>query len=190
METPTKQETASQWVHQYSDMLLSYAVQRVNDSHTARDMVQETFLEAWKRVDSYNGKASVKTWLFTILKNKIIDHYRKTSTRVARELVSLNDNTKLFFDEVDHWAVNTYPQKWGINYRTPIESNEFYSILDSCRSKLKEIQNTVFSLKYLDGLESEEICKLLQISLSNYWVMVHRAKIQLRACLEKNWFTK
>lgn len=183
-------QTASQWVYEYSDLLYGYAVQRVKDSHTAKDMVQETFLSAWRNADNYNGSASVKTWLFAILKNKITDHYRKVSTRAGAELVIADDNTAGFFDSEGHWAVNAYPQDWGINYSSSIENKEFYSVLNSCRSKLKEIQDAVFSLKYLDGMESGEICKVLQISPSNYWVLVHRAKIQLRACLEKNWFLK
>jgi RNA polymerase sigma-70 factor (ECF subfamily) len=79
---------------------------------------------------------------------------------------------------------------WGVDYNTVIEQKEFYSILELCKSKLKAVQNAVFSMKYLDGIESEEICKELNITSSNYWVLIHRAKLQLRTCLEKNWFNK
>ena len=92
-----------------------------------------------------------------------------------------------YFDEKEHWTKSASPTKWGAGEST-IEQKEFYEVLRKCKNKLKDIQNTVFSLKYLEGMESEEICKELNISASNYWVLIHRAKLQLRACLEKNWF--
>lgn len=190
MSLEQQQKDAAKWVNDYSDMLYGFAVQRVNDTNSARDIVQDTFLAAWRNVDNYTGQASVKTWLFTILKNKIIDHYRKTSSRSARELSGDAEEQELFFDSEDHWATNAYPKDWGINYDNRVETKEFYSILQKCKSKLKDIQASVFSMKYLDGLESEEICKVLNITSSNYWVLVHRAKVQLRACLETNWFVR
>lgn len=180
---------ATSWVKNYSDMLYRYALPRVNDSDLAKDLVQETFLAAWRNVEHYKGEATEKNWLFTILKNKIIDHYRKASTRLTDKL-SLFENEDGNFEENGHWQQNAKPNDWGIDYNTNIESKEFYSILSACKSKLKVLQNAVFSLKYLDGRESEEICKELNITPSNYWVLLHRAKTQLRACLEKNWFVK
>jgi RNA polymerase sigma-70 factor (ECF subfamily) len=80
------------------------------------------------------------------------------------------------------------PKEWGIDYNNSIESKEFFEVLEKCKSKLKEMQNAVFTMKYMEGMESEEICKALNITPSNYWVLLHRAKVQLRGCLEKNWF--
>ena len=79
------------------------------------------------------------------------------------------------------------PGEWGIDYQDKLETNEFYSVLNECKKKLQDLQQSVFSMKYLEELESVEICKALGISSSNYWVLIHRAKLQLRACLEKNW---
>ncbi len=190
MELSDQQHKASDWVHEYSDMLFNYAAQRVPDVHTAKDIVQETFLAAWRNIANYNREASVKTWLFTILKNKLIDHYRKISTRVTEEISATAQADRLYFDEADHWTEKAYPADWGVAYDNPIESKEFYMILDNCKKKLREIQNVVFSMKYLDGYDSDEICRSLQLSNSNYWVLIHRAKTQLRGCLEKNWFLK
>lgn len=78
-------------------------MQRVKDTHIAKDLVQETFLAAWRNVDKYNGEASVKTWLFTILKNKIIDQYRKSTTRLTDELNSDEADQDVFFDTAGHW---------------------------------------------------------------------------------------
>lgn len=184
MQILNQEQTASQWVNEYSDILYAYAVRRVSDSHTAKDLVQETFLSAWRNIDNYNSKASVKTWLFTILKNKIVDHYRKLSVRSTDEI------TSHYFENDGHWTTEASPADWHFTPALSVETKEFHAILDDCRGKLREIQNAVFSLRYLDGLESEEICKVLEISASNYWVLIHRAKLQLRACLEKNWFLR
>jgi RNA polymerase sigma-70 factor (TIGR02943 family) len=183
-----QQANATRWVKDYSDMLYRYAMPRVSDSDIAKDLVQETFLAAWRNIETYKGEASEKNWLFTILKNKIIDHYRKASTRLTDKLTDANDDVQ--FDEVGHWNKENKPNEWGIDYSNPVEAKEFYSVLAKCKNKLKEIQNTVFSMKYLDGFDSEDICKELGITASNYWVLLHRAKVQLRGCLEKNWFLK
>jgi RNA polymerase sigma-70 factor (ECF subfamily) len=180
---------ATKWVKDYSDVLYRYALPRVSDDALAKDLVQETFLAAWRNVESYKGEASEKNWLFTILKNKIIDHYRKASTRLTDKLSS-RANEDGSFEEDGHFTQNARPNEWGIDYSNNIESKEFYSVLEKCKSKLKEIQNAVFTMKYLDGFESEDICKELGITASNYWVLLHRAKVQLRNCLEKNWFVK
>jgi RNA polymerase sigma-70 factor (ECF subfamily) len=178
---------ATKWVNEYGDMLYRYAVPRVNDKEVAKDLVQDTFLAAWRNHDNFKGEISEKNWLFTILKNKIIDHYRRASTRLTE---SLPENDSPYFDEVEHWTEQAGPKEWGIDYNQGVERKEFYEILNKCRQKLKEVQSAVFAMKYLDGLDSEEICKELNISASNFWVLIHRAKLNLRACLEKNWILK
>ena len=174
------------WVNDYSDILYNYALQRIKDADDAKDLVQETFLAAWRNIDNYNGDASVKTWLVAILKNKIIDQYRKNASKKEQAL-EINEGETIFFDGEDHWSKGFYPKDWKIDYEHNIESKEFYIILNACKKKLKKIQFQVFSMKYMDDLESDEICKLLNLSNANYWVLIHRAKVQLRACLEINW---
>lgn len=182
-----KEEKLTSWVNEYSDMLYSYTTNKVTDAAIAKDIVQETFIAAWRNMDNYTGAASVKTWLFTIAKNKIYDYYRKLATKSGTILATAyKANTQQLFEEDGHWKQEIKPNEW--HNSSSMETKEFYTVLDSCKHKLKEIQSAVFSLKYEDGLESEEICKVLAISTSNYWVIVHRAKVQLRVCLEKNWF--
>jgi RNA polymerase sigma-70 factor (ECF subfamily) len=183
------QLNATKWVNEYGDMLYRYALPRVNDSDTAKDLVQETFLSAWHNYGNFKGEISEKNWLFTILKNKIIDHFRKASTRLTESLPGIAD-TDPYFDEVEHWTSTSTPRDWQTDLNSAIDRKEFYEVLNKCKAMLKEIQNTVFTMKYLDGLESDDICKVLNITTSNYWVLIHRAKLQLRACLEKNWFLK
>lgn len=184
MLTPTK------WVKNYSDTLFRFALLRVNDRETAKDLVQETFLAAYRNIENFKGEISEKNWLFLILKNKIIDHYRKKSNELLTELDECEESIQEYFDDGGHWKNNTAPLKWNTEHGSSIESKEFFEILNKCLKKLNELTRIVFTLKYLDEKESDEICKELTISSSNYWVMIHRAKLQLRSCLEKNWFAK
>lgn len=170
-------------------MLYRYALPRVNNTEVAKDLVQDTFLAAWRNRENFKGEISEKNWLYTILKNKIIDHFRKASTRLTDSLPGVADEEP-YFDEAQHWIPASYPKDWNNDSDAPIIQKEFFDVLRSCKSKLKQLQNTVFTMKYLDGLDSEEICKALNLTASNYWVLIHRAKLQLRACLEKNWFAK
>jgi RNA polymerase sigma-70 factor (TIGR02943 family) len=174
----------TKWVENYADALYAYTLARVNDVQQAEDIVQNTFLSAWKARETYKGQASEKNWLYAILKNKIVDHFRKqTSSRITLS----TGEEELYFDEGGHWTGETTPKEWGVHLDQPVEAKEFYSILDKCKQKLKDIQQSVFVMKYMEDIESEEICKVLNITPSNYWVLIHRAKLNLRKCLEKNW---
>ncbi len=184
METNRKLN-AENWIRDYSDALYKYTVLRVTDTGIAEDIVQETFLSAWRNRDNFKGEASEKNWLYTICKNKIIDHYRKKGSSIIKYAEA--DNTASFFDETEHWSQENSPKEWGINYQQTVEKKEFYGILEKCKTKLQQMQQSVFVMKYLDDLDTEEICKVLGITSSNYWVLIHRAKLSLRSCLEKNW---
>jgi RNA polymerase sigma-70 factor (TIGR02943 family) len=172
------------WVRNYSDLLFSHAVQRGFDHDSAKDLVQDTFYSAWKNMGGFEGKASVKNWLFVILKNKITDHYRKTSSQV-NVLLSEYDPQ---FDNADHWVRSAYPKELTLDPNNSSDQGELQQILERCSGKLNRIQKAVFFMKYLDELESTDICQQLSITANNYWILLHRAKVQLRACLEKNWF--
>lgn len=178
-----------QWVSLYADTLYAYTLPRVNDSNLAEDIVQDTFLSAWRAKEQYKGEASEKNWLFSICKNKIIDHYRKKAKDILQPLQE-QGATDDFFDEKGHWTQESRPAEWGINQQQRVEQKEFYQVLDACRKKLQQLQQAVFSMKYMEDLDSAEICKALGITSSNYWVLIHRAKLQLRACLEKNWINR
>lgn len=171
------------WVDNYADTLYAYAMARVNDMQQAEDIVQNTFLSAWKARETYKGQASEKNWLYAILKNKIIDHFRKQSTS---KLTLAAGEEQIYFED-GHWSDASAPKEWGVQLEQPFETKEFYSILQKCKQKLKDIQQSVFAMKYMEDLDSEEICKVLNITPSNYWVLIHRAKLHLRKCLEKNW---
>lgn len=171
------------WVENYADQLFGYAYTRVRDQQFAEDIVQSTFLSAWKGRAGYNGGASEKNWLFAICKNKIIDHFRKRNTGYSIQ----EQEEDFYFDHTGHWKDETSPEDWGETIEHPGDQREFFEVLERCISKLGLIQQQVFALRYLDDLNSELICKNLGITQANYWVLIHRAKLHLRACLEKNW---
>ncbi|MEW6194180.1 MAG: sigma-70 family RNA polymerase sigma factor [Bacteroidota bacterium] len=179
-----------EWVKKYSDLLFRFAILRVNDRETAKDLVQETYLAAYRNIDSFKGEISEKNWLFLILKNKIIDYYRKKSNEILTELDECENALEDYFDDKGHWKSQMVPTGWNADYNNALESKEFFDILNKCLQRLSELSRIVFTLKYLDEKESDEICKELTITSSNYWVVIHRAKLQLRACIEKNWFVK
>ncbi len=190
MNELASQKEADSWVNENSDLLFRFALHRVKDEAIAKDLVQDTFMAAWKSQDSFKGDASIKNWLFGILKNKIVDHYRKNAKHKTDQLIDFDRQEESFFNKNEHWKKDTRPQYWEPASDSELEQNEFYDVLGDCQKRLKEIQQAVFSLKYLDGLDSSEIVAVLGITESNYWVLMHRAKMQLRSCLEKNWFEK
>ncbi|MFY8127859.1 MAG: sigma-70 family RNA polymerase sigma factor [Chitinophagaceae bacterium] len=176
------------WVDNYSDALFAYTLKRIgNNVEQAEDIVQETFLSAWKSKASFNGTASEKTWLYVICKNKIIDYYRKESNK-KHESLEANQEDNMYFVEDGHFNNNYKPENdVSFNVTDLLQQKEFFKVLYTCKQKLKEIQEKVFSMKYLEQIEADEICNLLGITTQNYWVLMHRAKLQLRTCLEKNW---
>ncbi|HEY0742586.1 MAG TPA: sigma-70 family RNA polymerase sigma factor [Chryseosolibacter sp.] len=179
-----KEEQFRSWVRLYSDTLFRHAILRGFDHDTARDLTQDTFISAWRSMHNFEGKTSVKNWLFVILRNKITDHYRKA---VNHSAVFISDYD-VQFDEGGHWAKAFYPRELIVNPAEAVDHAEFNGILQRCSDKLNQAQKAVFFMKYVDDLDSDDICVQLSITPNNYWTLLHRAKVQLRACLEKNWF--
>ncbi len=182
MFTANATHIVNDWIKKYSDTFYDYLCKRVFDKIAAKDILQETFIAAWKNSSSFKNQSSEKTWLFSILKNKLYDHYRY----IVKVKTDLPDNS-YFFDEADHWTETAAPKHWE-DAATSLNKKEFYLILDQCKTKLTQVQQLAFTMKYIDEHEPHFICKVLQITTSNYWVIIHRCKLQLRSCLEKNWF--
>lgn len=178
------------WISLYADYLLNYAYFRVRDKALAEDLMQDTFISALKSQHTYNGTANEKTWLTAILKNKIIDYYRSKLSKQSKITDSIDNNTNNDYFNAEtsyHWFEKKQPQDWNSTEKS-IESIEFNTTLVNCMKKMPEKLAAVFSLKYIDDEATETICKEVGITSSNYWVIIHRAKLQLRECLEKNWF--
>jgi len=178
------------WVSKHADYLYAYTITRINDEEQARDLVQETFLAALEKAQNFEGRSSERTWLTSILKNKIIDIYRKKSSAFAKrtDVLEAEEEQQDFFESSDgHWKAAHAPQPFGIEHYDPLHNKEFTSILQKCMQKLPALWSAVFTMKHMDDETTEFICNELKVTQSNYWVIIHRAKINLRACLQKNW---
>lgn len=173
-----------QWVEFYADYLYAYTIKRVRDREQARDLVQDTFLAALERTDKFDGRCSERSWLTAILKNKIFDVYRKRS----RQCVALLEEDMWFFDpELDNWKKKHRPDPFGIEQGDPLQNKELRVVLQNCLQKLPPLWLVVFSRKHIDDEPTKTICSELNISDANFWVIIHRSKVNLRASLQKNW---
>ncbi len=172
------------WVDDHGDYLYRYALVRLRDPSRAEDAVQETFLAAWKSRDSFRQDASVRTWLTGILKHKIVDQMRGRAQQDA-----LRAGTDSLDDLFDRRGLAKAPARaWHGDPAKDFERSEFWACFHSCLSKLPQKLADAFVLREIDGLASDEICKDLGITSTNYWVILHRARLKLRECLEENWF--
>ena len=176
------------WVKNYANQLYRYLLFRVKYNETAEDLLQETFMAALNAMSNFNGESSERTWLFAIMKNKLADYYRKYYKQSLSENISDEDFLEHFFDseDNDHFK-NEHKALSFNNIEESLSKNEFDSVLENCLKKVPSKSSTVFILKYLEELDSKEICNELQISEANFWTMMHRAKLILRECVEKNW---
>lgn len=177
------------WIDLYADDLYCYALKFIRQEDTAQNLLQETFLAALKNRHTFSGKSSEKTWLIGILKNKITDHLRAKYKEVpVSQLIDDDKTIEGFFDsQSGHLAQE--PKAWEFNPGTLIENKEFWNAFNDCLSHLPEKTSQAFALREIENMDSTEICKILRVSSTNLWVLLHRARIQLRACLEKNWFS-
>jgi len=181
-------------VQEHGDVLFGFVATRVRDRAIAQDLVQETFLAAIKAKDGFSGRSTERAWLFGILRNKLVDYYRLQSREVALDNwdSTLPEEQGAFTTtglNKDAWIQGVAPTPW----ETPednLVSKEFREALKQCLSKLPDKIAQVFSLREIDGVSSDEICKDLGVSQNNLWVMLHRARMGLRRCLEVHWFGK
>ncbi|HKJ78695.1 MAG TPA: sigma-70 family RNA polymerase sigma factor [Prolixibacteraceae bacterium] len=185
------------WVEHYSDELFRFASVRVKSREIAEDLVQDTFLSGLNAVKNFRGDCHEKSWLYNILRNKIIDHYRKKTNQEIKQGALTEDGEgedsfyhRFFMREgtwAGHWKKEARPGNWGDSADHKMEKEEFMNFLLLCMSLLPETWSKVFSLKNVEEFTTKEVCKELDITPSNLWTIIHRAKLQLRGCLEKRW---
>lgn len=182
------------WVKLYTDDLVSWAAYKTKQQPLAEDLVQETFIAAFKNFDKFQKKSSPKTWLFSILKNKITDHYR---SKYKQNLVNesdllIKDDTSILdriFNSNGEWQNASKPSAWDYNEEELLDNDDFNNVLKKCLELLNEKSYLSIQYKYIDAKDGKLICKELGISPSNFWQILHRAKLQLRECIDHNWFT-
>jgi len=173
-------------LEQHRPYLLRFALLQLRDRSAAEDAVQEALLAAIQGASQFAGQSSLRTWLVGILKHKIIDSLRKVSREQPVEsFEDRGEDLDAFFSEDGHFA--EAPHDWA-NPERSLEQRRFFEALERCLQSLPQKTARAFTMRELMGLETEEICKELRISTSNCWVMLYRARMSLRACLEQTWF--
>jgi RNA polymerase sigma-70 factor, ECF subfamily len=175
-----------QWVDLYGDAMYRYALARLSDPDIAQDLVQEALVAALDAFKRFEGKSSIKTWLIAILKRKIVDHFRRAKNHQPvgnfDEAAARIDG---MFDGTGHWT--TKPNEWDVNPVKAYEQQEFVDILYQCIAKMPDHLAEIFMLREFEEMSTAQIRLQLQITESNCWVMLYRARMQLRKCLETNW---
>ena len=183
---PNHQINPNKWIDLYADYLFNYTVTRVSDGIIAQDLVQDTFLAALKSMKNFKGEASERTWLISILKRKIIDHYRKINSNKGKAEVRMSYNSDA--ESEGDWLEERVADTYDKTAEDKLENQELGLAIHKCLSKLPEKQAKVFKMKTIQGYETEVICNELNITASNLWVIIHRARTAMASCMEKTWF--
>ena len=171
--------------------LLRYARLQIRETALVEDLVQNTLMAALQSIASFRGEAAPVTWLIGILKRQIIDHHRRAAREVSLSMAADGDdgNTDLLerlFAQDGHWV--TKPGVWA-DPEQSLRQEAFLSVLEQCLKGLAGQSGRVFAMREILELEPAEICKDLGLTQSNYWVLMHRARLRLRQCMEQNWVT-
>jgi len=172
------------WVDHYADYLYNYTIVRVNDPIAAEDIISETFLAGLKAMKNFKGEASERTWLISILKRKIIDHYRKRNSEKGKAEIKVS---YLNPDSEGDWLEENAADPFDRTAENTLENEELRLAILECMETLPERQAEIFKMKTIEGIETDVICKEFNITPSNLWVIIHRARQTLMECLEKNW---
>ncbi len=186
IKMPNHQIDPNKWIDLYSDYLFNYTISRVSDREVAQDLVQDTFLAGLKSMKNFKGEASERTWLISILKRKIIDYYRKINSNKGQAEVRMNYNSG---DENEgDWLEERVGDPFDKTAQDTLENEELGDAIYNCLDKLPKKQAEVFKMKTILGHDTEAICNELNITPSNLWVIIHRARTALAECLKENWF--
>ncbi len=172
------------WIDRHGDVLYRFALTRLGQVDAAEDVVQEALLGAWQARDRFAGAASERTWLIGILRNKIVDRIRQN---VRSETIDgpSTDSVGAFRDGL--WI--EAQQDWSASPDGALQSREFRSALDGCMQALPSPYRETFCLLEIDHYDSAAVCDILSVTRTNLWTLLHRAKLQLRDCLNHKWFS-
>ena len=182
---PKHQLDPNKWIDSYADYLFNYTITRVSDKDIAEDLVQETFFSGLKSAKNFKGEASERTWLVSILKRKIIDHYRKINSNKGKAEVRINYKD----DESEgDWLEERVADPFDKNAESTLENEELGLAIHNCLGKLPKKQAEIFKMKTIQNFDTEAICNEYDISASNLWVIIHRARTALAGCLDETWF--
>jgi RNA polymerase sigma-70 factor, ECF subfamily len=173
--------------------LVKFALAQLRNTTYAEDVVQETLVAAVQGADRFAGQSSVRTWLIGILKHKIMDHFRRQSREAP--LPDLDEESSLEdldarFKPDGHFLENPAHvpgSDWG-DPEASLSQSRFFEVLEECMARLPANTARVFNMREIMGMETEDICKEVGITATNCWVLLYRARMALRECLQVKWF--
>lgn len=187
MDETARRRTFEEWVKAHTADLLRFSRNRVKDPDDAEELVQVALVSAWETLDRFQGESSPRTWLFAILKHKLLDHYRKSyrdADRLSGRESDPDDLAEQFFNQEGHWNSEQAPHDITL-FRQDDQSEKLDRALRHCLDALPERWRAAVEMKYLQDMEGARIQEALGLSEANYWQQVHRAKLKLRACIEQ-----
>ena len=164
--------------------MLKFAHLQINNADVAEDMVQEALVSALHNIHRFKRQAALKTWIFAILKNKIIDYIRQKDRWVLASDLTNDDEENTFFDNTGHWKSQYSRVAWNENDEY-IYSSQFWVIFEACLTYLPANQAQVFMMREYLEVSSKEICKTVNITTSNLHILLYRERLQLQNCLSK-----
>lgn len=171
--------------------MLRFARLQLGHDDEAEDAVQEALAGALKNAANFRGEAALKTWIIAILKNKVADVLRQRQRRPtpASQMQTVDQEGALpaVFDRKGMWSDAARPARWE-DPEADLHSSQFLAVFDACLNRLPPQQGRVFMMREVVELETQEICTELGLSISNVHVILHRARLALRACLQLHWF--
>ncbi|WP_323840989.1 MULTISPECIES: sigma-70 family RNA polymerase sigma factor [unclassified Moraxella] len=178
--------------------LLKFAKNQLNDTNIAEDIVQEALTTALRYQTDFQGKSALKTWVFAILKNKIIDYLRQKNRYVPLTDLTNDDNNdsdelviNTLFTQDGSWHKSTRPTAFderAYNPEIQAQNDGFWQVLEVCLNNLPAEHAKIFLMKEYLELDTEEICESCQISKQNFYVIMCRARLRLQVCLQIKWF--
>ncbi|HWE37727.1 MAG TPA: sigma-70 family RNA polymerase sigma factor [Isosphaeraceae bacterium] len=177
------------WVERHGDAMFRFAMARLRDPSAAEEVVQETLMDALKMMarGGFAGRSSERTWLIGILRHKVVDHLRRARREApSGDAADLERVESESFDRRGFWRRR--PAGWGPDPASAVERDEFLGVFGCCLDAMPPSLAETFRLRELDGLTGEEVCQILEITPTNLWARLHRARLSLRRCLEDRWF--
>ncbi len=170
--------------------MLKFATLQLSNPQAAEDAVQEALAGAMKNASTFAGRSAFKTWVFAILKNKVADELRRRQRLVEASQLLREDEEEEgeWFDQQGFWLAQELPRTWQ-DPEDAFQNAQFWQVFEACLDHLPARQARVFMMREFLGLESHEICTSLGITATNLNVMLHRARLRLRECLENRWFS-
>lgn len=178
------------WVDRYGDYLYGFAMSRLRNAEAAQDCVQDTFLAGIKALDRFDGSRDIKFWLRGIMRNKIVDHIRKAVKEKKVDIDSEDEGLIESFWFKYSGIATTNPDPWQFNPRKHYDNGEFWIVFEKCIAEVKDPAREAFVLRVLEDQTTEEVCKVMGITPNYLWVLLHRAREQLKTLLEANWTGK